>query len=80
MNQNSIYFEYQPTTTVHTRGKKTDSIGACHSTSKRLSFLFSVAFDGIKLSLFAIFKGNPGKKIENMLPSITHPGIFTFVQ
>ena len=50
------------------------------SNFERITVALSVALDGIKLSLFVIFKGKPGGRIEKSLPDIVPRGIVGYVQ
>eukprot|EP00171_Calliarthron_tuberculosum_P022923 IDg22923t1 len=61
MEKTAVYFDFKPTRTALTKGKKTVSICICGSSANRCTVCVTVAMDGTKLSLLVIFKGVDGQ-------------------
>lgn len=75
MDQTAIYFDSKTRTTVSERGERTVSIRS-DSSSKRITLSVAVAYDGTKLPLFVVFKGQPNGRIEQDLPNILPAGMY----
>ena len=80
MDETAIYLNCSPKRTVHSKGEKTVPIMLGGTSGMRFTLAVSVAMDGTKLPLFAIFKGTPGGSIDRQLPSILPGGIIGCVQ
>ena len=80
MDETAVFLHCASNRTVHVKEKKTVSVMIASASSMRFILAVSVAMDGSKLSLFAIFKGKPGGSIEKQLPQIIPVGIVSCVQ
>ena len=80
MDETAIYLNCSPKRTVHAKGEKTVPIMLGGASGMRFTLAVSVAMDGTKLPLFAIFKGVPGGSIDRQLPSILPTGVVGCVQ
>lgn len=69
MDEKTVEFSFSLSKTVHHLGDQTISI-RFGSSSQRLTVCVAVAYDGTKLAIFALLKGNPVITIERSLPSI----------
>ena len=67
MDQTAVFFESKSKTCVAKKGSKTVSARDSGSDSKRCTVVVTVAADGTKLPPFFIFKGQPGKTLEQQL-------------
>lgn len=65
MDETAIYLNCSPKRTVYGKGERTVSIRIGGTSSMRFTPAVTVAMDGTKLPLFAIFKGTPGGSVEN---------------
>ena len=66
MDETVVHFNYPPTRTVHTKGKKTASVNI-QGGSLRVTVAVSIAMNGTKLPLFLIFMGKLGGSVEKSL-------------
>jgi hypothetical protein len=67
MDQTSMYFELKSKTVVAKKGARTVAVRDSGSNAKRCSIVVTIAADGTKLPPYFIFKGQPGKKVEEEL-------------
>ena len=81
MDQTAVYLNFSPTRTVKEKGKRTVSIRIGGGSSLlRFTLCVAVAFDGTKIPLFVIFRGQPNGSIENKLPNILLEDVYGCVQ
>ena len=80
MNETAVYLNFSTTRTLHPTGEKTVAVNIEGATSSRFTLGVSIAMDGTKLPLFAIFKGQRGGKLEKSFDQIILAGIIACVQ
>ena len=80
MDETAVYSNCSPNRTVHPKGEKTVSIMIGGTSSTRFTLAVSVATDGSKLPLFAIFKGVPSGRIDKSLADVLPSGLSGCVQ
>ena len=66
----AIYLNYFQKRTIQSKGEKPALIILCGTSGMRLTSFVSVAMDGTKLWLLAIFRDTLGGSIEQQLPSM----------
>ena len=76
IDETVVYFDTDYNYTVSKRGAKTVSVQHGNSNKKQCTVCITVAADGIKPTLFVIFKGAVNRRIANSLHQIIPDGIY----